>query len=59
MNPSPGIIAALLFAFAFGVMTTPALIGIYLWVREVRAAVREGTPLDGDGMERNRKREES
>ena len=59
MSPDPAVIAALLFAYAFGVMTTPALIGIWLWVREVRAAVREGTPIDGAELERNRKRENS
>jgi len=56
MSPDPAVIAGLLFAYAFGVMTTPAVIGLWLWVREVRAGVREGESIVGEGLERLRKR---
>ena len=41
---------------AFGVFL---LSGLALWFVDVRAAIREGSEIDGAEMERNRRREEN
>ena len=52
----PGLVAALLFAYALGVITTPALVGVWVWWKDLHAAVREGTPLVGEELERAKRR---
>ena len=52
----PGIVAAFLIGTFVGVLLVPFVAGVWLWWREVRAAVREGTPIEGEALERAKRR---
>ncbi len=54
----PGVVAAFLIGWATGVLSVPFAAGVYLWWSELRAAVREGTPIEGEGLERAKRRGE-
>ncbi len=54
---SASIVAAFLLGMVAGVFVLLAATGMLLAVRDWREAVREGTPLDGDGIERAKRRE--
>ena len=56
---SASIVAVFLFGMVAGVFVLLAATGMLLAVRGMREAVREGTQLDGDGIERAKRREES
>lgn len=56
---TPATVAAFLFGMVAGVFVLLAATGMLLAVRDWREAVREGSPIDGAELERNRKREES
>lgn len=53
----PAFVASFLVGAVCGVLAVPLLAGCWLWWCEVRSAVREGTPLVGDGLERRKRRE--
>ena len=56
---TPAIVAAFLLGMVAGVFVLLAATGMLLAVGDWREAVREGTELECDEMERNRKRSES
>lgn len=55
---TPDFVAGVLVGGILGVVLLMALTGLLIWVLEVRSAVREGTALVGDGIERAKKRGE-
>lgn len=58
MTPStPGEVMWFLWGNISGACLVFILAGVAWWFVDVRRAVREGTPLIGEAMERNRKRE--
>lgn len=53
----PDIVASFLLGAVCGVATPPMLVGVWLWWREVGAAVSEGAPLVGEELERAKRKE--
>ena len=54
MNPVN--VAFLLFGVVLGALLVFVLTGLAVWLLDVSRAVREGTQLEGDGIERAKKR---
>lgn len=55
---SPAYVAAFLVGCLVGSCLVFVLAGLAMYLLDVRRAIREGTIVEGEAIERNRKREE-